>query len=516
MTLLSLGYIAMLVVAAFCIAAAILLAAMMFRSAGPAPRRAPPPEIGFLFDGDRLVDATDAGRRLLDYAQRIGSDMETLVAFLAPRFPDLARRVADCGEDETLYLLSAGADARLRICARDGRLRLSLDYLDGDTADLPCRFVCDALTEALDRHRLIADAVPAPVWQQDREGRVVWANRACRELSGTVTAAQGGGGPPFRELDIPTGVQGGAQRLSLTRTEDEAQIWFDCHVRPAADGVTVTALPADATVRAESALRDFVQTLTRTFAHLSVGLAIFDNSRVLTVFNPALGDILGLPAEFLVSRPTLSQMLDRLRERRMIPEPKNYHSWRAQMHALEVAAADGRFAESWPMPDGRTVRVTGRPHPGGAVAFMFEDISDEIAATRRYRDELRVGQAVIEGLDEAIAVFTPGGRISLANRAYAELWDIADPAGLCGQSIFDASRRWQERCAPTPVWGDARDFAAAIGERTNWTAEVRLGDGRRLCCRFETLPGGATLAAFQPQKSPAVLPDTPRLASVHA
>ena len=57
-------------------------------------------------------------------------------------------------------------------------------------------------------------------------------------------------------------------------------------------------------------------------------------------------------------------------------------------------------------------------------------------------------------------------------------------------------RLWIEKSAPTPVWGDARDFVGFVGERTHWSAEVTLLDGRRLLCRFVPLSGGGTLMGF--------------------
>jgi hypothetical protein len=42
---------------------------------------------------------------------------------------------------------------------------------------------------------------------------------------------------------------------------------------------------------------------------------------------------------------------------------------------LEEEAASGLFEETWSLPGGQTYRVIGRPHPNGALAFMFEDIS---------------------------------------------------------------------------------------------------------------------------------------------
>ena len=268
--------------------------------------------------------------------------------------------------------------------------------------------------------------------------------------------------------------------------------FFDCHVAAIGEDLLYTAIPADRTVEAERSLRDFTQTLTQTFAHLSVGLAIFDRERSLSLFNPALTDLIGLKPEYLIGRPTLSNLLDQLRERQMMPEPKDYKSWRQQMVALEAEAATGVYSEPWFLPDGRTFQATGRPHVDGAIAFVFEDISADISLRREFKTELETCQAVFDGLDEAIAVFSPAGAVTLTNQAYRALWGGEEP----DTNIIEASRRWQHGCAPTPVWGDARDFCGTIGERSNWTAEARLSDGRGLDCRFEALPGGATLVGF--------------------
>ena len=127
----------------------------------------------------------------------------------------------------------------------------------------------------------------------------------------------------------------------------------------------VYALNVDTVVNAEIAQRNFVQILTKTFAHLSIGLAIFNRDRQLALFNPALVDLTDLPAEFLTGRPTIMCFFDRLRDNRTMPEPKNYANWRARVGTVVAAASDGSFRETWALPDGRTFRVTGRPHPDG-------------------------------------------------------------------------------------------------------------------------------------------------------
>lgn len=486
-----------LILIAFGTAAAALLLALLLTGRRAAARRLAP-EVAFLFDGDALVDATGAGRRLLQFTSGRGSDMARLIAFLAPRFPDLQARVRACGDDDRMLLLSADNLSRLRLETRRGRLRICLEDLEEEEADPPDRHSLAALVAELETHRAVAGHVPVPVWRQDGAGRVTWANAAYGALADQARRAD----PPaagtwpdlFPELSGLPLALGASHRLQLDLPGGET-LWFDVSGTPLAEDRLVTALPADQVVTAERNLRDFIQTLTKTFALLSVGLAIFDRHRELTLFNPALADLLGLDVDFLVARPSLVRFLDQLRERHMIPEPKDYKTWRQTMSDLEAAAVEGGYSETWTLTDGRTFRITGRPHPEGAVAFLFEDISASVTLSRAYREELETGQAVIDTLDEAIAVFAADGRLSFANRAYAQLWEVAQDA-QAQETFLEASRRWQTRCQPTPVWGDARDFAAEMTGRSSWDAEVRLDDGRRLSCRFEPLPGGGTMAGF--------------------
>src|SRR5690606_7195853 len=123
----------------------------------------------------------------------------------------------------------------------------------------------------------------------------------------------------------------------------------------------------------------------------------------------------------------------------------------------------GFHAETWSLPSGQTYRVTGRPHPDGAVAFLFEDISSEVSLTRRSRSELELGHEVLDALQEAVAVFQPSGELLMSNAAFTRLWQF-DPGTTLGHvTLMDAVRVWQGQCQPTEVWGAARGLATRIG-----------------------------------------------------
>ncbi len=145
---------------------------------------------------------------------------------------------------------------------------------------------------------------------------------------------------------------------------------------------------------------------------------------------------------------------------------------------------------TWSLPSGQTYRVTGRPHPDGAVAFLFEDISSEISLTRRFRAAAELSHEVFDSLDEAVAVFQPSGELLMSNTAFTRLWQF-DPAETLGcVTLNDTIRVWQSFSLPNPVWTSLQGYASRMGDRRPLSAGIALRDGRHLSCRFLPLTGG--------------------------
>jgi len=457
-------------------------------------------EIVFLFDGDSLVDASETGADLLNMTDPIDNDLARITDILNARFVGLEQAVAACEIDKPIQLTSINGESTLTLHQSKTHLRLTLGSSEPDgKAARPEWHLLQAATDKLHDHRALSANAPFPMWSETAEGRITWVNAEYRRLELETGTGDPAVATPLRLFQIETDIAGQSapiQRAKLEIPEAAEPRWFEFRIVPMGADRLIIAAPIDRVIKAEQSLRDFVQTLTQTFAHLNVGLAIFGRGRELAIFNPALVDLLDLSPEFLIKRPTLFEVFDCLREKRLMPEPKDYKSWLAKMVALEAAAADGCITETWSLVDGRTYRLTGRPHPDGAVAFLFEDISAEITLERRFRTDLQLGQAIIDSLDEAIAVFTPAGKLTQWNRAFTSLWRFDEGEDLSRLSFLEASRRWQEHCVPTPIWGDARDFAAIMSERSNWTADARTRTGRKLSCRFEALAGGCTMVGF--------------------
>lgn len=454
----------------------------------------------FLFDGDVLLDASANGRALLSASRVEGAAWHRFMAYAAPRFPGLQGqmdRLADLGR---FSMTSPGAEGLTLLAEwRGGLRRVTLLEPHLETSGrLVDSLAQKAQDDELATLREITDASPHPIWRESDDGTVTWANGAYVAL--VMRMATGGaavGWPLPRLLDLRD-----ARRLPLHLPDSGEPLWFDCTAVDTAGSRIIFAFPADAAVSAENALGNFIHTLSKTFADLPIGLAVFDRQRKLQLFNPAMTDLSGLPVDFLSARPALFAFLDAMRERGMIPEPKDYKTWRAHIAALEGAAATGQFEETWTLASGLTYRILGRPQPEGALALFFQDISDEIIRARRMRADLEIGQSVIDTTDEAIAVFSSTGHLVMSNLAYVRLWDHDPGETLADHSIASLAKTWRAHCAPTHFWDLAEGYVATAGRREPWVSQARLNDGRALRCRLAPLAGGATLLGFAAEPAP--------------
>ena len=462
---------------------------------------ATPSRVAFLFDGERLIDASPSARALLPE----GEDQRAwgrLMARFGPDFPNLAERLSALPRVGQVRIPSQPGTTPPLVLKAELISGLTRVTVDGGQSEAPGTQGDAASAAALQQEvmaqRAVLSRAPVLMWKEAADGAVTWANHAY--LIRAVELLPEGedlSWPLPKLFDKPDAPSTRLPRLKLVMPSGAE--WYDLVRMPQGEEVLCYALAADRAVQAETSLREFMQTLTKTFADLPIGLAIFDRSRSLQMFNPALTDLTTLSPEMLIARPSLNAFLDAMRAKAMIPEPRDYRSWRKQLARLEEEASMGIFEETWSLPGGQTYRVIGRPHPNGALAFMFEDISHEMSRTRRYRADLELGQSVIDAVEDAVAVFSQGGQLVMSNAAYAQLWQHDPQVLLSEASIATLCAWWRDHAAPTLLWEDATDYVTSAGDRAAWEGDIRLMDGRNVSCRFRPLTGNATLITFRVQ-----------------
>lgn len=438
--------------------------------------------VRFGFVNGQLTYSTEAAHQML-LNLKISDNFDDIVVFLEKRFPGVIDAAqSDCGICE----LKSGWEQDV------GVLRVTKDNQDIQLELLDATTASDIYQLRRAKHELemvqhVVENTPFPVWQSAPDGKVLISNAAFRDLGAELGN---------QLINYAKSKSNHVERAKFDIDENKPPFWFDINKFLLPTYSVQYALDVTEIVRAQQAQKNFVQTLTKTFATLSIGLAIFDRNRQLMLFNPALIDLTTLAPDFLSARPNLLTVFDKLRDKQIMPEPKNYAAWREKLALVVAAASEGTYTEVWELPTGATFRISGRPHPDGAIAFLFEDITAEVSTSRRFTAELELHRELLNNLDGAVSIFSVAGELYHQNEAHSLLWGAlsCDPENR--SSIQDANTLWQSKSQPSGFWGELRNFISQIDEREGWRDEVIYENGQRLNVQVIPLPGQHTAVCF--------------------
>ena len=346
------------------------------------------------------------------------------------------------------------------------------------------------------------DARATPAWIADAAGAPAFANRAWLEAAGAESLAVA------REKGLTFDRAGDdlAREAARAGERREAVRWAAAGGRRRAFRLTAQPLEGgevgvwseDVTEAEEAAdeLKRAAEAQDQTLNQVREGVAIFGRDRRLAFNNAAFGELWGLEPAWLAERPTHGELLDRLRQRRRLPETADWGKWKAAELAAYEALAPAE--DLWRLPDARTLRVVRQPHPGGGLLLMFSDITDELKLKAEFNALIEVQQATLDKLTDAVAVFSSDGRLKLHNEAFERFWGVG-AADLAAAPDFEGVeelclRRLHDR----QFW---RDLKARVTDpepkaRAPISEELTTADARIVAFQSRPLPDGATLIGF--------------------
>jgi signal transduction histidine kinase len=359
----------------------------------------------------------------------------------------------------------------------------------------------DAASEASADFRAILDALPFPVWLRDRSLALAWANRAFAAAVGAPDGPTAAGlqtplekserelasaaRAESRAVEAKRYVAIGGQRRALALTD-----------APLADGA-VAGFAVDVTdvSNLEALLQQHIDAHAETLDKLRTAVAIVGPDQHLSFYNRAFVGLWGLPEDWLETHPSDSEILDRLRELRRLPEQRDYQAWkRAHLAAYEQ---DGSLPDDqWTLPDGRTLRVVAQPNPFGGLIWLYEDITEKFALEASYKTLTDVQSATLDTLNEGVAVFGTDGRLKLHNAAFAQLWQF-EPAELSGEPhVQKIAEACVQRFGEEAAWQKlVASVSSGLERRREW-GEIERFDRTIVSVSLAPLPDGATLVTF--------------------
>ncbi len=365
-----------------------------------------------------------------------------------------------------------------------------------------------SLQKEVEKLRFVSENNPIMIWTIDQNARITWANGVYRERVRHFLGEEATRSWPIPAIfpdEHSFAIGRRRRRLTEGLAPDDVNQWYEVTVTEMFDTQKcVFAIPLDKVIKAEAALRDFIQSLTKTFASLSTGLAIFDRTQKLILFNPALIDITGLDAVLLAQRPSLAVFFDHICNLENFHEPEAYRSWRQKLTNVSQEDTPPPYDDVWPSMDGQSLRIKVRPQTDKSIALMIEDVSPQIERERYYQNEKKLFQSMWDLQDEAAVLVSDNGTLLGMNAAYVREWTDHNSAPKLGSSIKELVTIWENLCRPTSFWQEITAYFDQGIRQDTVTAELLRISDRKIYIRVITLQDGMIYIGFQNDTQNAV------------
>ena len=345
-----------------------------------------------------------------------------------------------------MEMIETDAPVSLQVRRRDGARRFEVVTRRGEDAQglrgLTLWFSdVTAMADALDvaekahaRLRLALDALPFPIWRRSADLTLADCNTAyAAALEETRDAVLSAG----LEL-LGRNQSRQAQAIAKEAISSEEPARRESHVVigesrrfmeicewQLPDGDLI-GLARDLTdlEDLQSELKRQLEAQAEVLENLGTAMAIFGTDMHLDFYNTAYVRLWGLEERFFQNRPHLGDVLETLREHRLLPEQPDFPAYKKALLQEFKTLIQSR-EELIHLPDGMTLRMLVVPNPLGGVLLSYEDVTDRLAMERNYNTLIEVQRETLDNLYEGVVVYGVDGVLQLFNPAFIKIWDIS-------------------------------------------------------------------------------------------
>ncbi|MDD9900418.1 MAG: PAS-domain containing protein [Alphaproteobacteria bacterium] len=467
------------------------------------------------------TQAISTGFRALLGVEKTATLDDILSAFNTDDSTAIKKAFAALTEDNTSFDLTVFAIATkktLRLSGRRGQITdkgqdfsvlWATDLTDMAAAAAEGHAALSGIKEKESEVRAALNAMPFPVWLRGTTLDIAWCNDAYAHTlddnNTHIVADQ-------KELPMTGSSKNNVDQRALAEkalADNKAQsarghMIIDGQRRliemleiPVAPEKTVVGVARDVTKEEElqAAYDHLAASQREALEQLRTAIAMFDQNTRLEFYNSAYEQLSGLSGTWLDTQPKITDIIDRMREARKLPEQADYKQFKQAWLGRFTSLIDPHEEMQY-LPDGTALRTIAVPRPAGGLMLTQEDVTSRLQLETSYNTLMAVQQETIDNLAEGIAVFGEDGRLRLCNHAFSTLWDV--PVSLLSdaphisqilekaQAFFNADK-----------WDQARQIILSNAlEREPKKDRLQRKDGSILEYSVIPLPDGNILNAW--------------------
>ncbi|MCB1651417.1 MAG: PAS-domain containing protein, partial [Alphaproteobacteria bacterium] len=363
------------------------------------------------------------------------------------------------------------------------------------------------------------DSILSPRWLRDKDGKLIWVNRTYtdvvghtltdivrdqKELTGSVRKTQLKAkaaqdktllGPEQALKALETGepqkarahVNVGGQRLLMQILEipmPELQMTLGV-----AEDISEQEEIQNRLARYQSSHRELLE-------QLRSAVAIYTADERLEFYNSAFAQLWRLEDGWLNTRPSLGEIMEKLRETRRLPEQADFRHFKQSWLSMFTALIDPH-EEMLYLPDGSAVRMLVIPHSMGGLMMNFEDVTSRLELESSYNTLIAVQKETLDNLSEGVAVYGGDGRLKLWNPAFGRLWNL-NPEDLDGEPHVNSLVQKMSGYFTPSEWPVRKDeLVSKALDRMMHEGRLERADNSRVDFTTVPLPDGGVLVTYR-------------------
>lgn len=352
----------------------------------------------------------------------------------------------------------------------------------------------------------LLDQLPQPIWMRDKDLNITYCNAAYRNaVEGDPVA------DVDQNLELAAGVVGDHGKALARQALEESKVCSEQHrivvggkrqvlrltEMPLKDRAGVGGFAFDRTEveDLETAVSRHDEETRELLETVRSAIVVFSGEQKLKFFNNEFVDLFEFEETWLNTRPSFSQLLESLREKRKLPETANFPMFKAEWIGF-FTELDIKEQMLY-LPDGSTLRMVVAPYPLGGLLFMFEDVSERLALEASHNTLQAVQQETLDNMHESIAVFGSDGKLRLSNPAFARLWHLSENDLRDAPHISDVVDKIGGFLKQQSHWKEIRSaLIRPLSDRTTESGQLARDDDVVLSYSIVPLPDGAALYTF--------------------
>ncbi len=358
------------------------------------------------------------------------------------------------------------------------------------------------------------DALPFPAWMRNEDLQIVFCNPAYARAVNAPSTEQAvltGGELVYEKSPREARILAAAARASGKEHKAAEFVVIggkrkrievsEIPLPPETDTFRSRTLGFIRDVTTEQDLREELQnhidSHNGVLEHLKTAIAVFNMDMRLQFYNTSFLRLWDLEEEWLDGSPTYSAFLDLLREKRRLPENRDFRAYKTQelrYFSTLVSAKE----DIMHLPSGMTLRRMLTPHPLGGLLITYEDVTGHLSMERSMTVLSETQCMLINQMREGILVFGSNGRLRLANKAYARLWNFTPPDyRKTPPSVTELIEHQKSFFENDGDWEALKEqLLGVVTSHTGEFFQILRPDGKTIEFNAVALPDGGTFVSF--------------------